>query len=88
LALNEDHMSFASGTADTNFYIDYLDVLSATKLQLPNQKSIDNPDKYIRDNYKYNIMIQIELSTVNGLSCIQTEGHEQSYEGALIDDDK
>jgi len=24
----------------------------------------------VRDNYKYKIMVQIELSAINGLSCI------------------
>ena len=50
-------MVFTSEEEDANFIIDYLDMLTATKLLIPNAESIDNEDKFIRDNYKYNVII-------------------------------
>jgi hypothetical protein len=50
-------MVFTSEEEDATFIIDYLDMLTATKLLIPNAESIDNEDKFIRDNYKYNVII-------------------------------
>lgn len=55
---------------DIDFTIDYLDIVSANKLHIPNQESCDHPEKFIRDNYKFNLIIQIEMSAVNGISAI------------------
>ena len=57
MTLKESHMVFTSEEEDATFIIDYLDMLTATKLLIPNAESIDNEDKFIRDNYKYNVII-------------------------------
>jgi hypothetical protein len=56
--------------------VDYLDIVSANKLQIPNQESIEHPERFIRDNYKFNIIIQFELSAVNGVSAITGSGDD------------
>lgn len=68
--------------------IDYLDMLSATKLLIPNQESIDHSERFVRDSYKYNIMIQIELSAINGISGILRSDQSKSDEGAVLDQNK
>lgn len=83
--MKESHMVFTSEEEDATFIIDYLDMLTATKLLIPNAESIDNEDKFIRDNYKYNVIIQIQLSALNGVSCITGA---ESLEGSVIDNQK
>jgi hypothetical protein len=41
---------------------------------IPNHDSIDHEDRYVRDNYRYDVIIQIELSAINGLSAVSGEG--------------
>jgi hypothetical protein len=57
LTLKQDHMSFTSESSDANFMIDYLDMLCVRKLLIPNEESIDSQDRFVRDNYLYNIMV-------------------------------
>lgn len=70
---------------DANLMIDYLDIVAATKLQIPNHDSIDHEDRFVRLNYRFDIMIQIELSAVNGLSALSKKGSQESEEGAKLD---
>jgi hypothetical protein len=80
-------MSFTGHSVD--FTIDYLDIVSANKLLIPNQESCDHPERFIRENYKFNIIIQIELSAVNGVSAISlTHNEEGNHEAAIITDEK
>lgn len=76
-------MSFTSEFSDANFMIDYLDMLCVRKLLIPNEESIDNQDRFVRDNYLYNIMVQIELSTINAVSAITGEF---STDGAILNE--
>ena len=55
--------------------IDYLDLLSTTKLLIPNVDAVDHEECYIVDNYKFNVLLNLELTCINGISCInQTDG--------------
>ena len=86
MTLKQDHISFVSKECpDANLMIDYLDIVAATKLLIPNHDSIDHEDRYVRLNYRYDIMIQIELSAVNGLSALSKKGSQESEEGARLD---
>lgn len=88
--MKHDHLAFTSQVhEDTQFTIDYLDILKITKMAIPNADAVDHDDKYIRDNYKFNILLHIELSAVNGISCIRgpkcPEGALTSAENLILE---
>lgn len=51
--------------------IDYLDIVSVSILKIPNEEAAGHPEKFVRTSYKFNFLIQVEVSGINGLSCIQ-----------------
>ena len=51
--------------------IDYLDIVSVSRLMIPNEEAADHPEKFVRQNYKFNYLIQIEVSAINGLSAVE-----------------
>ena len=55
--------------------IDYLDIVSMSILKIPNEEAADHPEKFVRTNYRFNFLVQIEVSTINGLSAV-----EKSYD--------
>jgi len=54
-----------------NLMIDYLDVVSVSRLKIPNEEAADHPEQYVRKNYMFNYLVQIEVSAINGLSVIE-----------------
>lgn len=50
--------------------VDYLDIISVTRLQIPNEEAIFNTSDLFVKNYMYNYMMQIEVSAINGLSVV------------------
>ena len=54
-----------------NLTIDYLDIVSVSRLMIPNEEAADHPEKFVRQNYKFNYLIQIEVSAINGLSAVE-----------------
>ena len=58
-----------------NMMIDYLDIVSVSILKIPNEEAADHPEKFVRQNYRFNFMVQIEVSAINGLSAV-----EKSYD--------
>ena len=54
-----------------NLMIDYLDIVSVSRLMIPNEEAADHPEKFVRQNYKFNYLIQIEVSAINGLSAVE-----------------
>lgn len=68
--------------------IDYLDIVSVSRLQIPNEEAIFRDDAYYRKNYTYNYIIQVELSAVNGLSIVNPPKGELKEKGAEVDHDK
>ena len=48
--------------------IDYLDIESVCRLQIPNEEAVFNQDDLFVKNYMFNYMVQIEVSTINGLT--------------------
>ena len=64
-----------------NLLIDYLDIVSMSRLLIPNEEAADHPEKFVRTNYKFNYLIQIEVSAINGLSAVEKrlkEGEESN----------
>ena len=51
--------------------IDYLDIVSVSILKIPNEEAADHPEKFVRTNYRFNFMVQIEVSAINGLSAVE-----------------
>jgi len=83
LTFKLDHLEFsarprqpqsdeAAAEADQfNLLIDYLDIVSMSRLLIPNEEAADHPEKFVRTNYKFNYLIQIEVSAINGLAAIE-----------------
>lgn len=69
-----------------NLMIDYLDIVSVSILKIPNEEAADHPEKFVRTNYKFNYLLQVEVSAINGLSAVEKvlEG-DQPNAKALID---
>lgn len=65
-----------------NLMIDYLDIVSVSRLMIPNEEAADHPEKFVRTNYKFNFLIQIEVSAINGLSAIEKRLNCGEYEQA------
>jgi hypothetical protein len=40
-------------------------------MRIPNAEAIDHSERYVRENYTFEYMIQIEVSTINGLTALQ-----------------
>lgn len=57
LTLKKDHLHWESLKSDCQFYVDYLDIVAANKLQIPNQEAIDHSEKFIKDNYRYDFVL-------------------------------
>ena len=70
--------------------IDYLDIVSVSRLQIPNEGAVFNSDEFYVKNYKFCYMIQVEVSAINGLTIVAPKfkseqvGWEPSEEGATV----
>ena len=51
--------------------IDYLDIVSVSILKIPNEEAADHSEKFVRNNYRFNFLLQIEVSAINGLSAVE-----------------
>ena len=58
--------------------IDYLDIVSVSILKIPNEEAADHPEKFVRTNYRFNFLIQIEVSAINGLSAVENAVEQRS----------
>lgn len=77
----------AKGPNATNFFIDYLDIKTAQKFKILNPEAIDSDDATFQESYKYNLIIQIELTVINGLSGINSLTN-QSKSLAVLNEDQ
>ena len=50
--------------------IDYHDIISVSILKIPNEDAADHAEKFVQKNYRFIYLLQIEVSTINGLSVI------------------
>ena len=75
-----DHLTFEAysrkdqaqtDTSQFNMMIDYLDIVSVSILKIPNEEAADHSEKFVRTNYRFNFLIQIEVSAINGLSAVE-----------------
>ena len=71
LTFKMDHLEFASTKSKNsekvqgteydveqfNLMIDYLDIVSVSRLMIPNEEAADHPEKFVRTNYKFNYLI-------------------------------
>ena len=48
--------------------IDFLDIIEVNKMNLVNEKAVVSENSFIRESYKYNLFLQIVLTTVNGVT--------------------
>lgn len=48
--------------------IDYRDIVDTEIINLINEKAVMQDNDYIKEAYKYDYLIQINLSTINGQS--------------------
>lgn len=48
--------------------IDFMDIAEVNKMNLVNEKAIVSENAFIRDAYKYNLFVQIILTSVNGVT--------------------
>ena len=73
-----------------NLTIDYLDVVAVSKLKMPNEDAAGNEETYVRENYKWNFSIQIEVSAVNGLSVLEkkVDQHERDTKKKVLQRDE
>lgn len=87
LTFKLDHLSFEAfnrknmeqnEASQFNMMIDYLDIVSVSILKIPNEEAADHPEKFVRTNYRFNFMLQVEVSAINGLSAVDrtVESHE------------
>lgn len=60
--------------------IDLLDIVSVSKLQIPNEEAIFNEDEFYTKNYTFNYMIQVEVSAINGLSVVTPKGDQAGWD--------
>lgn len=64
--------------------IDFLDICEVNKMNLVNEKAILSSNSFIRESYKFNLFLQIVLTTVNGVT-LKSKSKEKIH-GALLDD--
>lgn len=60
--------------------IDFLDVVSVSKLKIPNEEAIFNEDKFYTKNYTFTYMLQVEVSAINGLSVVTPKGDQADWD--------
>lgn len=65
-------------TSQYNQMIDYLDIVSVSILKIPNEEAADHPEKFVRTNYRFNFLLQVEVSAINGLSAVDKSIDDQS----------
>lgn len=70
-AFNRKNQTNQNDTSQFNMMIDYLDIVSMSILKIPNEEAADHPEKFVRTNYRFNFLVQIEVSTINGLSAVE-----------------
>ena len=64
--------------------LDYLDLSEANLMPLINEKAAMSDSQFIQKNYKFDMFLQIVLTTVNGITLKQTRDSKQ---GAVVSDD-
>ena len=103
LTFKLEHLSFEAltlknqeDTSQFNMMIDYLDIVSVSILKIPNEEAADHPEKFVRTNYRFNFLVQIEVSTINGLTVVdqnvnardelpQTGDADNNESGAIVE---
>ena len=60
----------ASSEQDSTFFIDYQDIVEIQKIKFINPLAFADDDLQYQQDYMWLLMIQIDLSAVNGISAI------------------
>lgn len=59
-----------NATSQYNLMIDYMDIVLISIIKIPNEEAASHSEKFVRNNYRFNFLIQIEVSAINGLSAV------------------
>ena len=59
-----------SATSQYNLMIDYMDIVLISIIKIPNEEAASHSEHFVRSNYKFNFLVQIEVSAINGLSAV------------------
>ena len=57
--------------------IDYRDIGETEIIKLVNEKALMHENDYVKEAYLYDYLIQIDLTTVNGLTCKNTDDKDK-----------
>ena len=94
----QDHLSFEAHSSKKtnkkdaeqfNLMIDYHDIISVSILKIPNEDAADHAEKFVQKNYRFIYLLQIEVSTINGLSVIdKSPALDTTEDQTHVDDDR
>ena len=74
-----------STTSQYNLMIDYMDIVLISIIKIPNEEAASHSEKFVRTNYKFNFLVQIEVSAINGLSAV-SHSIDQQYPPDNLDE--
>lgn len=83
-AFERNKLTHSDDASQFRMLIDYLDIVSVSILKIPNEEAADHPEKFVRTNYRFNYLVQIEVSAINGLSAVE-KTLESKPEGEELD---
>jgi hypothetical protein len=83
-AFERNKLTQSDDASQFSMLIDYLDIVSVSILKIPNEEAADHPEKFVRTNYRFNYLVQIEVSAINGLSAVE-KTLESKPEGEELD---
>ena len=58
-------------TSQFNLMIDYLDIVQVSIIKIPNEDAAMHTEQFVRSNYRFTYLLQVEVSTINGLSAVE-----------------
>jgi hypothetical protein len=59
--------------ADYSGGIDFLDIVEINKMKLVNESAVMSSNNFVKEAYKFNLFIQVVLTTINGVTLRQTK---------------
>ena len=85
LTLKYDHMLFESLKQDIQMTVDYLDIGSLCRVPVDNPRALACEDSFVRQNFQKQWLLQISLTSLNGLSYLKyPEGCELFQDKSIV----
>jgi len=56
-AFERNKLTQSDDASQFSMLIDYLDIVSVSILKIPNEEAADHPEKFVRNNYKFNFLV-------------------------------